>query len=187
MSKNSSYLTLSLVIVAFIIGVGTGYFITPEYQQTMYAKEEMGLGEADRWIDLRYINAMIAHHRGAILVAEQASKSQRKEIQDLAAAIQAGEPKLIAELYQWKKDWYNDTRQVKDPVVPQFGNYDKTFDLRVLNTIISHHEAGIVMTKEIRLKSSRTEIINNADAVESFLQGSIVTLKDWRSQWYNVN
>ena len=187
MSKLSAYLTISLIIVAFVIGIGAGYYITPEYQQSMYNKQEMGLGTADRWVDLRYINAMIAHHRGAILVAQQASKSQRRELQDLATEIQTNEPKLIAELYQWKKDWYNDTREVNDPVVPNFGDYDNTFDLRILNTIIAHHEAGIQMTREIRLKSPRKEIINNADAVENFLKGSIVMLKDWRSQWYNIN
>jgi uncharacterized protein (DUF305 family) len=70
--------------------------------------------------------------------------------------------------------------------VPQFGAYDKTFDLRVLNTIISHHENGILMTEDVRTKSSRSEIINNADAVEAFLKTSGEMLKDWRKSWYNA-
>jgi uncharacterized protein (DUF305 family) len=187
MSKISLTLAVSLIIVSGIIGVGIGYTLTPEYKVSMYDKTEMDLGTADKRLDLRYINAMAAHHRGAMLVAEQAQKNgQRQEIKDLAAAILEGEPKLIAELYQWKKDWYQDNRTVTDPIVPNLGPSDEKFDLRFINAAIAHHEAGIKMTQEVRLKSSRAEVLNNADAVEAFLKGSVETLKAWRAQWYNI-
>jgi uncharacterized protein (DUF305 family) len=164
-----------------------GYYISPSYQQTMYSREEMGLGQADRFVDLRYIDQMAAHHRGAILLADQISdKTQRKEIKDLAASIQKEEPELINELYGWKKDWYNDTSIVKDPVVAKLGNSDETIDLRFLNALIAHHQAGIEMTKEIRTKSSRKEVLDNADAVESTLSGGVTMLKQWRAEWYGV-
>jgi uncharacterized protein (DUF305 family) len=180
-------LAISLMIVFLIIGLAGGYFISPSYQQTMYTKEEMGFGQADRFVDLRYINQMAAHHRGAMLLAEQvADKTQRKEIKDLTTAINEGEPKLINELYGWKKTWYNDTRKVKDPVVANLGSADQKTDLRFLNALIAHHEAGIAMTKEIRTKSSRKEVLDNADAVESFLSGGVTMLKQWREDWYGV-
>jgi uncharacterized protein (DUF305 family) len=51
----------------------------------MYDKISMGLGQSDRTLDLRYLNAMIAHHRGAMLLAEQARDvTKRPELQDLA-------------------------------------------------------------------------------------------------------
>lgn len=178
-------LALSLLIVGFILGIGAGYSLTPQYQERMYQKS-MDLGAADRLVDLRYLNAMIAHHRGAILLAKQAEQSQRSEIQSLAAAIQTDEPKLIAELYQWKKDWYRDTRHVRDPLPARIGSYDEKMDLRFLNALIAHHEAGILMTKEIRTKSNRVEVLNNADAVENFLKTTLATLKEWRKAWYNV-
>lgn len=177
---------MALFIVGLVGGVGFGYYLTPQYQETMYTKS-MDLGTADRLVDLRYVNAMIAHHRGAILLAEQVAQSSRQDIRSLATAIQADEPKLIAELYAWKKAWYSDTRGVRDPARIQLGSMDEKQDLRFLNTLIAHHEAGIAMTREIRAKSSRTEVLNNADAVEQFLQTTLVTLKDWRQTWYSVN
>jgi uncharacterized protein (DUF305 family) len=187
MNKFSIALVGSIIIISLMLGVMVGYYMTPEYRDTMWVSADMGLGRADRLIDLRYINAMAAHHRGAILLAEQAAKnSNRKEITDLAAAIQEGEPKLIAELYSWKSDWYNDTRIVRDPKVAQLGERGDSFDLRFLNALIAHHEAGILMTKEIRTKSGRAEVLNNADAVESFLAGSIDMLKGWRTSWYGI-
>jgi uncharacterized protein (DUF305 family) len=104
----------------------------------------------------------------------------------LAQEILKNEPVAISELYQWKKTWYNDERQVADPVVSRLGAYDATFDLRFLNALIAHHQNGIIMTKDIKLKSSRSEILNNADAVENFLNNGIDMLKGWRKEWYAI-
>lgn len=176
----------AFIILSGVLGVGIGYSLTPEYRLSMYEKNAMDLGRADRTLDLRYVNAMIAHHRGAMLVAEQAKKSERSEVKNLAEAILKDEPAAIAELYAWKKAWYGDEREVADPTVPKLGVYDQTFDLRFLNAVIAHHENGIGMTEDVRLKSSRSEVLDNADAVEAFLRGGIDTLSDWRSAWYNL-
>jgi hypothetical protein len=187
MKNISMLLATSLMIVMFIIGLAAGYFISPEYQSKMYTKDTMDLGQADRFVDLRYINAMIAHHRGAILLAQQIqNKSQHEEIKNLVPEILTNEPKAIAELYQWKKDWFKDTRTIRDPIVANLGSSDEKIDLRFLNALISHHQTGIVMTKEVRLKSSRKEILDNADAVETFLSNGVSMLKDLRNQWYGI-
>ncbi|MBP6889081.1 MAG: DUF305 domain-containing protein [Candidatus Moranbacteria bacterium] len=184
MQKISLALALSLALVSGLIGFGVGYVLTPDY--AMYDKSRMDLGRPDRTIDLRYINAMISHHQGAILLAKQAEQSERKEVRDLAFAIQKSEPELIAELYRWKNDWYNDKRTVPDPLAAKLGDYNATFDLRFLNALVAHHESGILMTKEIRNKSSRNEVLDNADAVETFLSDGLNLLRGWRSEWYNL-
>lgn len=187
MKKVSLYLSISFVIVGIILGISIGYYLTPEYQTSMYGKNTMSLGMADRTFDLRYINAMIAHHRGAMLLAKElGEKTSRPEMKSLSEEILKNEPVAIAELYAWKKDFYNDKRVVRDPVVANLGNADETLDLRFLNAMIAHHEAGILMTKETHSKSSRSEILNNANAVEQFLIGSIDTLKKIRKDWYNI-
>lgn len=186
MRNISIYLAGALMIVSGVVGVGIGYWLTPEYAVSMYDKNPMNLGRPDRLIDLRYVNTMIAHHRGAILIAEQAEKSERSEVRELVSEIQKNEPVLIDELYGWKKDWYGDTRLVPDPVVPKLGMYNETFDLRFLNALIAHHEVGIAMTREVRLKSSRSEVLDNANVVEAFLTQSASVLKGWRSEWYNL-
>ncbi len=185
--KISIYLTVGLVVVGAVLGIGYGYYLTPEYQVSMYERNIMSLGQADRTFDLRYTNAMISHHRGAMLLAEQLLKNTtRPEMKELAQGILKDEPGAIAELYAWKKSWYGDTRSVRDPIVANLGSSDDKFDLRFLNAIIAHHEAGIMMTKETRQKASRTEILNNADAVEAFLTNGLTALKGLRSEWYNI-
>lgn len=184
-SSYSLPLVAALMIISAVIGMGIGYSLTPEYEASMYEKNTMTLGRPDRLLDLRYVNAMIAHHRGAMLVAEQALSSERPEVKGLAQEILKNEPKAIDELYAWKKSWYGDARRVLDPRVPNLGAYDATFDLRFLNAVIAHHENGILMTQEVRLKSSRSEVLDNADAVEAFLKGGIATLSSWRTAWYS--
>ncbi len=175
------------MVVGAVLGVSFGYYLTPEYKVSMYEKNTMSLGQADRTFDLRYVNAMISHHRGAMLLAEQLGKNTvRPEMKTLSQNILNDEPKTIAELYAWKKDWYGDTKTVRDPIVANLGPAGDTFDLRFLNAIIAHHEAGIVMTKETRSKSSRAEVLNNADAVEAFLSNGLQTLKGLRTTWYNI-
>lgn len=187
MNKTSSYLAASFLVIGIIIGIGIGYYLTPQYQTSMYEKNGMTLGRADRTFDLRYVNEMISHHRGAMLLAEQLKNgTTRPELKGLAEDILKNEPAAIAELYAWKKEWYGDARKVRDPIVPNLGSADGKFDLRFLNAIIAHHEAGIEMTKETRLKSSRTEVLNNADAVEAFLKNGLETLRAARASWYGI-
>lgn len=175
------------MVVGLILGVAFGYYMTPDYKVSMYEKNSMSLGLADRTFDLRYVNAMISHHRGAMLLAEQLGKNTtRPEMKTLSQNILNDEPKAIAELYSWKKDWYGDTKSVRDPVVANLGPAGDTFDLRFLNAIIAHHEAGMVMTKETQLKSSRAQILDNANAVELFLLNGLETLKGLRATWYNI-
>lgn len=186
--KISLFLAGGLMAVAAILGVAFGFYLSPEYQVSMYDKSTMDLGRADRALDLRYVNAMIAHHRGAMLLAEQlAQNTSRQDMKDLAAKILADEPTAIDELYAWKKEWYGDTKSVRDPIVARLGSADEKFDLRFLNAIIAHHEAGLLMTEDVRRKSSRTEVLNNADAVEAFLKNTREILKGLRKDWYNVD
>lgn len=186
MQKISVWLTASLVLSAGIIGVVYGYYLTPEYQLGMYEKT-MDLGPVDRWTDLRYIDSMIAHHLTALDLANQAEvASQRPEILKLVADIKQTEPKLIDELYGWKKMWYKSQVAVKATSQVQLGGAGETFDLRFLNALIAHHEAGIKMATEIKSKSSRVEILDNADAVEEFLTTTKKQLLAWRQEWYGV-
>jgi uncharacterized protein (DUF305 family) len=186
-TKPHQILFISSIFVSFIAGLTGGYVLSPSYQMTMYSKQTMGFGQADFFVDLRYINLMAAHHRGAMLLAEGIQhKTTRPELKTLAAEILKNEPVLIEELYTWKRQWYKDPRTAPDPVVANMGSADATVDLRFLNALIAHHEEGIGMTKEIRLKSSRSEILNNADAVEQFLKQSKTQLELWRKTWYNI-
>lgn len=66
------------------------------------------LGAADAQFDLRFINAMIPHHEGAVVMAKDAlNKSNHPEIKQLAQNIIASQQAEIEQMQQWRKAWYN--------------------------------------------------------------------------------
>ena len=76
-------------------------------QQMQSMKMSKDLGTADAQFDLRFINAMIPHHQGAVTMAEDAlSKSQRPEIKQLAQEIVKAQEVEIQQMQQWRQAWY---------------------------------------------------------------------------------
>lgn len=79
--------------------------MTQEMRSSMMMNGD--LGAADNQFDLRFINAMIPHHQGAIDMARQAlEKSNRSEIKELAQNIVDSQQQEIDQMEQWRKDWY---------------------------------------------------------------------------------
>jgi uncharacterized protein (DUF305 family) len=149
--------------------------------------EMMDLGPADRELDKRYLNGMIAHHMSAIYLLEQAQEhSQRPEIKDLATSVIAADTEGIEQLYQFKRNWYGDERPVTEFTRVELGTADETFDLRLLNALIAHHEEAIAVAQEVRTKSSRTEVLSLADEVITSLSSNADQLRTWRSTWYGI-
>ena len=67
----------------------------------------MDLGAADDQFDLRFINAMLPHHEGAVTMAKEVlEKSDRPEIKEMAQEIIASQQQEIAQMKQWRKAWY---------------------------------------------------------------------------------
>ena len=65
------------------------------------------LGKADKNYDLRFINAMIPHHQGAVMMAKDAlKKSQHSEIKTMAQDIIVSQEKEIDQMKSWRKAWY---------------------------------------------------------------------------------
>lgn len=65
------------------------------------------LGAANTEFDLRFINAMIPHHEGAVTMAQDAlKKTKRSEIKKLAQDIVTSQEKEIEQMNQWRQTWY---------------------------------------------------------------------------------
>lgn len=185
----SKSLAISLIIVFFIIGIGVGYTLTPEYTPFAQASgtHAKDLGKADRYLDLRYINGMIAHHMSAIdLLTQVKANSKRAELLGLVEPVITADTKGIADLYAWKHDWYNNNRKITQFQKVNLGKTDDKFDLRFLNAMIAHHEEAINTSKEMLTKSSRSEMLDLANGVITTLSSKLVLLKAWREQWYSI-
>jgi hypothetical protein len=131
---------------------------------------------------------MIAHHLSAIVMLTQAlEKSKRSEIIELAKAVIQADTQGIAQLYAYKKEFYNDTREITQYSKVNLGDGDELFDLRLINALIAHHDEAIASAMEMRTKSTRTQILTLADSVIQALSSNKDQLKAWRKTWYNID
>ena len=65
------------------------------------------LGPANKNYDQRFLDAMMGHHVGALVMAQDAlDKSKRPEIQKLSRNIIDSQKKEIGQMQQWYQTWY---------------------------------------------------------------------------------
>jgi len=80
--------------------------MSSDQMKTMMMSQNLGAADAE--FDLRFINAMIPHHEGAVTMAQDAlSKSKRPEIKQLSQEIIKAQNTEIKQMQQWRKTWYN--------------------------------------------------------------------------------
>jgi uncharacterized protein (DUF305 family) len=166
----------------------------------------MDLGPADAEFDLRFIDSMIPHHEGAVVMAKEVlQKSKRPELQKLAQDIINAQTKEIAQMQSWRTAWY--PKAPSQPVAwhsqmghsmamtedqrksmmmsMDLGAADAEFDLRFLNAMIPHHEGAVVMAQEVLTKSKRPDVLTLAKEISASQKAEIAQMKQWRKTWYN--
>lgn len=165
----------------------------------------MDLGPKDEAFDLRFIDAMVPHHEGAVNMAQTAlQKSKRTEIQQLAQSIIAAQDQEISQMQEWRKAWYptmsetpmmydagmghmmpmSDEMRTNMMMSGDLGAADNQFDLRFIDAMIPHHQGAIDMANQALEKSDRPEIKQLAQAIISSQQTEIDQMKQWKQQWY---
>lgn len=164
----------------------------------------MNLGAADASYDMRFIDAMILHHQGAVEMAKAAhQKAQRSEIKQLADDIIKAQNKEIAQMKQWRQAWYpqagqsmaynNSQGQMMQMSSEQMqsmkmnkdlGTADAQFDLRFINAMIPHHQGAVMMAEDALSKSKRPEIKQLAQEIVKAQETEIAQMEQWRQAWY---
>ena len=166
----------------------------------------MDLGPADPNFDLRFVDAMIPHHQGAVEMAKEAQqKSKRPEIKKLADNIIKSQNQEITQMKQWRQAWYPkagdkpmaydsqmghtmemSSDQMQAMMMSQnLGAADPNFDLRFINAMIPHHEGAVTMAKDVLSKSKRPEVKQLAQEIIKSQNTEIKQMQQWRKTWYN--
>ncbi|BAZ01582.1 hypothetical protein NIES37_55850 [Tolypothrix tenuis PCC 7101] len=166
----------------------------------------MDLGPADANYDLRFIDGMIVHHQGAIVMAKEAQqKSKRPEIKKLADDIIKAQNQEISQMKSWRTVWYPkagakpmaydaqkgqmmemSSEQMQAMMMNMdLGAADAEFDLRFIDAMIPHHEGAVTMAKDALQKTKRSDIKKLAQAIIKAQDAEINQMKQWRKAWYN--
>lgn len=147
--------------------------------------------------DLQFLDTMIAHHQGAVDMAQPAeAKAERAEIKTLAKNIIAEQEKEIAQMKKWRSEWFKDQPpainmemagmmdSMKDMNMKTLESASgKTYDLEFIKQMIPHHEGAVVMAQEALQKSQKPEIKTLASAIVKAQQAEIKQMKDRQTAW----
>ena len=151
--------------------------------------------------DEAYIGGMLAHHEGAVNMAEQAqAATAREEIRVLAGNITASQSREMMQMTQWQEDWgYDKTRSAGhmshggsgadmagDMVEMQNslnGLTGEEFDREFLKQMIVHHEQAVDMSKYADTNAKHQEIKDLARAVIRDQASEIAQMRQWQQEW----
>jgi uncharacterized protein (DUF305 family) len=139
--------------------------------------------------DAAFIDSMIVHHEGAIVMANQAlAQAERPELRELATAIVDGQAAEIAQMQAWRSAWF--------PELPETTGMDMAmgpmevaegaapFDQRFIQAMIPHHESAVVMAQDALQQAERQEIKELAQAIITAQEAEIAQMKQWLQEWY---
>jgi len=165
----------------------------------------MDLGPADADYDLRFIDAMIPHHEGAVVMAKDlAQKTKRPELQKLAKDVIEAQTQEIAQMRQWRKNWYPKApntpmawhaemnhsmamslNQMKSMRMDMdLGKADAEYNLRFMQAMVSHHQAAVTMAQDMAQKTKRPELQKLAKEIIASQQTEINQMQQWQKSWY---
>jgi uncharacterized protein (DUF305 family) len=165
----------------------------------------MDVGPADANYDLRFIDSMVPHHQGALIMAQEVlQKSKRPELIKFAKGIITEQKKEIAQMQQWRKQWYPKasatpmmwhtqmnhqmamTAEHKQSMMMSMslGKADAGFDLRFLDAMIPHHQGAVTMAQDALQKSKHPELKQLSQNIIKSQQSEIDRMTQLRQKWY---
>lgn len=212
--KRKQFIAIIIAALA-IIGVGTWYLITDKQtaeknrQQTSVTTDKKTetatsdnkfaklTGEA---YDEAYIADMLAHHEGAINMAEMVGAgTKRPELLTLAQAIMQAQSQEVMKMQTWQQDWgytktmgghgshsgtangmAGDMMMMGDELK---GLKDDEFDKKFLSLMIEHHQQAVDMSVYADTNASHQEIKDLANAVIAAQNSEISQMKQWQKDW----
>lgn len=159
----------------------------------MHAGHDMAMDGADAHaghlmgdapFDVLFIDGMLVHHAGAVVMAQQAlAEAERPEVRELAGAIIEAQQREIAQLAEWRASWFADQPVAVAPAFDMgpmtVAPGDAPFDQRFLEAMIPHHEAAVVMAQQALERSGRDEIRRLAQAIIATQQAEIDQMREW--------
>ena len=159
---------------------------------------ESSPGAADAPHALQFIDTMIAHHEGAIDMAQLVkTRTNRDEMKKLAQNIIDEQRREIADMQAWRKDWFGDAKRAINMDFPGMrigmggmdyvklaGLKSNEFDVEFIKQMIPHHEGAIEMAKALKADDEKyAELRNMAEAVIETQSAEIERMKGWLGAW----
>ncbi len=140
--------------------------------------------------DAQFIDSMIEHHNGAIMMAAQAlTESERPEIKELAQNIITSQRQEVEQMTAWRQQWYPDLEPTGGMGMSMgdmgvSGDTSQRFDQRFIAAMIGHHNGAISMAREALTKAEHPEIKQLAEAIIKAQESEVSQMEQWNTEWF---
>ena len=165
------------------------------------SKMESAPGAANQPYDLQFIDSMIHHHQGAVMMSKMAlQKTENAELKRFLQKIIDDQDKEIARMKEWRDTWYPGKPSALNMEMPgmKMGSEKmntsshekemqvmagKDFDMHFIDMMIPHHEGAIAMAKDALQKAEHAEIKTLSNEVIREQEAEIKKMREWKAQW----
>ena len=159
------------------------------HDMTMGTKAMSALDELDgQEFDVAFMSQMIAHHQGAVEMAEQTLQvAQRPETRQEAQKVIDAQTKEIAQMTGWLKDWYSAEPSMEQQKLMQDDMADMMAmriedDPMFYDMMIPHHQGAIEMSELAQEKAQRPELKNFAGQIKKDQNAEILKYRELAEQ-----
>jgi uncharacterized protein (DUF305 family) len=165
----------------------------------------MGTSDPEAPYDLRFIDEMVMHHRGAIMSAEMMiGDSEHPELRDLAQRIQEDQQRQIEQMLAWRAEWYPDaapptiTMDSMGSMMDGDGMMNGMMggmmgsmmdgdmaDRMFLRMMIPHHQLAIDMAEDALINAEHEELKTLAQEIIDGQSAEITEMEGYLRAWYD--
>ena len=154
-----------------------------------------GGGMAGAWTsddEAGFLREMVAHHREAIEMAGELSRSDRAAMRDLGASIVASQSAQVEQMEAWLDEWYADepTDTAYEPMMRDLsGLSGDRLDRTFLEDMVGHHMAAVMMSQRLLVHEAaeHDEVADLARTIRTEQVREIRWMNERLSTWFGVS
>jgi uncharacterized protein (DUF305 family) len=154
-------------------------------------------GYTGKQYDKVFLASMIAHHQGAVQMAQMAlTNAKHQEIKGLATNIVSAQNSEISQMKAWQtalgytnndsttQAAVNQMQSEMDSMMGQLnGKTGDAFDSAFLTQMTMHHQSAIDMSKPAATNASQEEVKTLASNIITAQTKEVSEMKMWQAQW----
>ncbi|MEQ1763809.1 MAG: DUF305 domain-containing protein [Pyrinomonadaceae bacterium] len=162
-----------------------------------HSKMESSPGAVNAPHELQFIDTMIAHHQGAIDMAQLVNtRTNRDEMKKLAQNIIDEQRREIADMQAWRKKWFGEAKPALNLDFPGMktgmagmdtvklaGLKGSEFDVEFIRQMLPHHDGAIEMAKALKADDKYAELRTLTDSITKSQTAEIEQMKVWLGSW----
>ena len=145
--------------------------------------------------DLQFIDSLTRHHQMVIDMATMAApKFEHQPLKDAAKTTVDDQTKEIAQLRQWRDQWYPGAAPAESMQMPGMSSMSMdmshmqsmtghALDMMFMDMMIPHHEGGVAMGQDALAKAEHPEIKEFAQKMIEKQKKEIEQMQQWKKEW----